>query len=157
MRLIVLLSVLALVAAACGGDDGASDTTSGDDGSSATTAAPPTETTAADAGCEAAAGEPIKFGMLIGVTGDYAPYYDVSKAGADVAITEINDAGGVLGRPVELVVVDNKSTVEGAVQGFSQIIDIENVDALGGPESDGAIANLQAIKDLQLPTAAIPL
>jgi branched-chain amino acid transport system substrate-binding protein len=42
--------------------------------------------------------------------------------------------------------------VEGAVQGFSQIIDIENVDALGGPESDGAIANLQAIKDLQLPT-----
>jgi branched-chain amino acid transport system substrate-binding protein len=58
----------------------------------------------------------------------------------------------VLGRQVELVVVDNKSTVEGAVQGFSQITDVEGVDVLGGPESDGAIANLQAIKDLQLPT-----
>ncbi len=154
VRLIGFLSVLALVVAACGGDDGASDTTSGADGSAATTAASPTETTATtgDTGGEAASGEPIKFGMLIGVTGDYAPYYDVSKAGADVAIQEINDAGGVLGRPVELVVVDNKSTVEGAVQGFSQVIDVEDVDALGGPESDGAIANLQAIKDLQLPT-----
>lgn len=96
--------------------------------------------------------EPIKFGMLIGVTGDYSPYYEVSKAGADVAIAEINDAGGVLGRPVELVVVDNKSTVEGAVQGFSQVVDVAGVHALGGPESDGAIANLQAIKDLELPT-----
>jgi branched-chain amino acid transport system substrate-binding protein len=142
--------VIALVVAACGDGEG-SDTT-GAGGS--TTTAGGGETTTAGPGTTAGGGEegPIKFGMLIGVTGDYSPYYDVSKAGADVAIAEINEAGGVLGRPVELVVVDNKSTVEGAVQGFSQVTDVEGVHALGGPESDGAIANLQAIKDLQLPT-----
>ena len=151
MRQLIILAVIALVVAACG-DAGSSDTTSG---GATTTAGDGATTTAGDDATTTAGGEdqgPIKFGMLIGVTGDYAPYYDVSKAGADVAIAEINDAGGVLGRQVELVVVDNKSTVEGAVQGFSQIVDVENVDVLGGPESDGAIANLQAIKDLQLPT-----
>ena len=149
LRPVVILMVIALVVAACGDGEG-SDTT----GAGGSTTAAGGASTTAGSGTTTGGGEegPIKFGMLIGVTGDYSPYYDVSKAGADVAIAEINDAGGVLGRPVELVVVDNKSTAEGAVQGFSQIVDVEGVDVLGGPESDGAIANLQAIKDLQLPT-----
>ncbi len=153
MRRLIILAVIALVVGACGDAGGGSDTTAAGD---TTTSAGGGATTTAGEGASTTAGGgdegPIKFGMLIGVTGDYAPYYDVSKAGADVAIAEINDAGGVLGRQVELVVVDNKSTVEGAVQGFSQVVDVEDVDALGGPESDGAIANLQAIKDLKLPT-----
>ncbi|MGH8872443.1 MAG: ABC transporter substrate-binding protein [Acidimicrobiia bacterium] len=152
LRPVIILVLTALLVAACGDGDGGTDITEAAAGS--TTVAEDTATTPGSATTTAAGGEegPIKFGMLIGVTGDYSPYYDVSKAGADVAIAEINDAGGVLGRPVELIVVDNKSTVEGAVQGFSQVVDVEAVDVLGGPESDGAIANLQAIKDLKLPT-----
>jgi len=141
-RYLVLMLVFALVATACG--DGDSDTTATDAGVDTTAAAP------GDAA--APSGDAIRLGMLIGVTGDYSPWYDPSKAGADVAIDEINAAGGVLGRPVELVVVDNQSTVEGAVQGFSQAVDIEAIDALGGVESDGAVANLQTIKEIQLPT-----
>lgn len=166
LKPVVMLMLIALVIAACGGDGAGSDTTAADDGAADTTAASPDTTAADDGAADTTAGSsdttaggdgggdtgPVKFGMLIGVTGDYSPYYDVSKAGADVAIAEINEAGGVLGRPVELVVVDNKSTVEGAVQGFSQVTDVQGVHALGGPESDGAIANLQAIKDLKLPT-----
>lgn len=153
MRQLIILAVVALVVAACGDAGEGSDTTAA--GDTTTSAGGEVTTTAGDGAATTAGGGEegaIKFGMLIGVTGDYAPYYDVSKAGADVAIAEINDAGGVLGRQVVLVVVDNKSTVEGAVQGFSQVVDVEGVHALGGPESDGAIANLQAIKDLQLPT-----
>jgi branched-chain amino acid transport system substrate-binding protein len=161
LRPVIVLTVIALLVAACAGADGeAADTTAGD-GAVETTVADTDTTTAEGSDTTSAPSDsteeegnagPIKFGMLIGVTGDYSPYYDVSKAGADVAIAEINEEGGVLGRPVELVVVDNKSTVEGAVQGFSQIVDVEGIHALGGPESDGAIANLQAIKDLQMPT-----
>lgn len=159
LRPVTMLMAIALLVAACGGGEGGTDTTAADD--TATTTGEPGTTAADDTATTSGSSEttdddaedgPVKFGMLIGVTGDYSPYYDVSKAGADVAISEINDAGGVLGRPLELVVVDNKSTVEGAVQGFSQIVDVEGVHALGGPESDGAIANLQAIKDLGLPT-----
>lgn len=142
-RYAVALLVFTLVAAACG---------DGDDETADTAADAGTETTAAGDAGAAPSGEAIKLGMLIGVTGDYSPWYDPSKAGADVAIDEINAAGGVLGRPVELVVVDNLSTPEGAVQGFNQIVDVEAVDALGGVESDGAVANLQTIKELELPT-----
>ena len=136
-RHLAVLLALVLVTAACSSDDDAADDAASAGGGDDTP-------TASD--------DAIKFGMLIGVTGDYSPWYDPSKAGADVAIEEINAAGGVLGRNVELVVIDNQSTVEGAVQGFSQVVDVQDVDALGGVESDGAIANLQAIKELELPT-----
>lgn len=144
-KYLVLLLVFAMVAAACGDDDADGD------GGDATTAATTADDTSDD-GAAAPSGDAVRLGMLIGVTGDYSPWYDPSKAGADVAIEEINAAGGILGRPAELVVVDNQSTVEGAVQGFSQAVDVEGIDALGGVESDGAIANLQTLKDLQLPT-----
>src|SRR5690606_10058760 len=118
-----VIVLIAMLVAACGGGSEGSETTAGDGAAvdttvagTDTTTADGTDTTSQPSGSTEEAGEsgPIKFGMLIGVTGDYSPYYDVSKAGADVAIAEINEAGGVLGREVELVVVDNKSTVEGA-------------------------------------------
>lgn len=96
-------------------------------------------------------GDPIKFGYLIGVTGDYSPYFEPSLAGANLAIEEINAAGGVLGRPVELVTADNLSTVEGAVQGFARLVDVEGVVAIGGPESDGALATFEAAHERQIP------
>ncbi|MDH4118540.1 MAG: ABC transporter substrate-binding protein, partial [Acidimicrobiia bacterium] len=95
---------------------------------------------------------PIKLGFMIGVTGDYAPYYPPSEAGAVIAIEEINAAGGVLGRQVELVIGDNLSTAEGAVQAFNKLVDVDAVVAIGGTESDGAVANLQSIKDRKIPT-----
>ena len=146
-RYLSFLLVFALIAAACGDgdDDGGGD-------AAETTAAPADDAPADDGDSAAPSGDAIRLGMLIGVTGDYSPWYAPSEAGANVAIEEINAAGGVLGRPVELVVVDNQSTVEGAVTGFSQVVDVESVDALGGVESDGAIANLDTIKELQLPT-----
>lgn len=97
-------------------------------------------------------GDAIKLGFMIGVTGDYAAYYPPSEAGALIAIDEINEAGGVLGRPVELVIGDNLSTAEGAVQAFNKLVDVDNVVAIGGVESDGAVANLQSIKDRKIPT-----
>ncbi len=97
-------------------------------------------------------GDTVKLGFMIGVTGDYAAYYPPSEAGALIAIEEINAAGGVLGRDVELVIGDNLSTAEGAVQAFNKLVDVDNVVAIAGVESDGAVANLQSIKDRKIPT-----
>lgn len=94
----------------------------------------------------------IKLGFMIGVTGDYAAYYPPSEAGALIAIDEINAGGGVLGRQVELVIGDNLSTAEGAVQAFNKLVDVDQVVAIAGVESDGAVANLQSIKDRKIPT-----
>jgi branched-chain amino acid transport system substrate-binding protein len=140
-RFWALLLVMAMVVAACGGEESADTTAAGGED---------TGTTAA--GGSEGGGDPIKLGFMIGVTGDYAAYYPASEAGALVAIEEINDVGGPLGRPVELVIGDNLSTAEGAVQAFNKLVDVDAVVAIGGVESDGAIANLQSLKDRQIPT-----
>lgn len=96
-------------------------------------------------------GDTIKFGWLNGITGDYSSYYEPSQAAVTIAIDEINENGGVLGKQVELVSADNLSTVEGAVQGFSRLVDVENVVAVGGVESTGGLAILDTAQELEIP------
>jgi branched-chain amino acid transport system substrate-binding protein len=107
------------------------------------------------AGCggssSGSSGDAIKFGWLHGVTGDYSSYYEPSQAAVDIAINEINDSGGVLDKPVELVTADNMSTVEGAVQGYSRLVDVENVAVIGGVESTGALAILDTSTEQEMP------
>jgi branched-chain amino acid transport system substrate-binding protein len=121
----------ALALAACGGDDEAAEQTRN-------------EGTTTEQGGNAPSGEPIKFGALAGVTGFYGPFTDAGLAASNVAIEEINAAGGILGRPVELVVADNKSSVEGSVSGFNKLVEVDGVQAIGMLDSDGAVATFDA-------------
>ena len=93
---------------------------------------------------------PVKFGFLAGLSGDFAVWGPPSLDGAEAAIGVINASGGVLGRDVELVVQDTQSTPEGAVTGYKRIR--EEIDALGGVESDGAVALLDTVAEDQMPT-----
>jgi branched-chain amino acid transport system substrate-binding protein len=124
--------LLLVVVAACGGEQ---ESATGDQGDSG-----------------GGGGGRVKFGFLIGVTGDYSPYFEPSRIGAEIAIEEINQGGGVMDERVQLVTADNQSTVEGAVQGFSRLVDVNNVVAIGGVESDGALAILDSVKEQQIPT-----
>lgn len=107
--------------------------------------------TACSGGTSGGESDVIKFGWLNGITGDYSSYYEPSQAAVTIAIDEINENGGVLGKPVELVSADNLSTVEGAVQGFSRLVDVENVVAVGGIESTGGLAILDSATELEVP------
>jgi branched-chain amino acid transport system substrate-binding protein len=102
-------------------------------------------------GGEGSDGDVIKFGFLNGITGDYSAYYEGQVVGAEIAIEEINANGGVLGQKVELVTADNLSTVEGAVQGFSRLVDVEGVVGIGGVESDGGMAIYEAAHEQEIP------
>ena len=81
----------------------------------------------------------VVFGQLIGVSGDMAPFTPPAIDAAKIAIAEINDAGGVMGRDVKLVTEDNRSTVDGAVSGFSKLTSVSDVDVIGSPESDAVL------------------
>lgn len=146
LRIEAMTIALVVVVAACGGAGGTDTTAGGASEEPTTTIEAGPATTGVDAE------GPIQLGMMIGITGQYAPYTEASLPAADIAIEEINAAGGVLGRPVELVTVDNKSTVEGAVQALSQLIDVHDVVAIGGPESDGILASLDTLGENQIPT-----
>ena len=93
---------------------------------------------------------PVKLGFLAGLSGDYSEWGPPSQDGAEAAIGVINENGGILGRDAELVVQDNLSTAEGAVSGYNRIR--EEIDALGGVESDGAVALLGTVAEDEMPT-----
>ena len=62
------------------------------------------------AGCGGkGAGATIKLGMIYNMTGSQASLDTPSANGAKLAAKEINAAGGVLGKKIELVAYDGKS------------------------------------------------
>lgn len=96
-----LLAVLALGSGAvgCGGDDETTTTVTEVTG---TTAAESTDTTAGDQ-------EPLIVGAALGLVGDAAPGDVPFSEAMTYAVDELNKAGGIQGRPVELIVKDMKS------------------------------------------------
>jgi branched-chain amino acid transport system substrate-binding protein len=138
-RLVPVGAVMALLAiAGCGGDDEGSEASAGSG----------EEISAGGANLK---GEEVKIGYLIGVTGDYSAFTGPSLEATEIAVKDINDAGGVLGGPLKLVIQDNKSTAEGAVSGFEKLTQVDKVVAIGGVESDAGVAVLERSAEQEMP------
>jgi branched-chain amino acid transport system substrate-binding protein len=69
----------------------------------------------------AQAADPIKIGMVAPLTGSAAESGRFQTQGAKLAVDEINKAGGVLGRPIELTIEDDQTTNPGVVLAFSKL------------------------------------
>lgn len=82
--------------------------------------------------CSAFAAEPIKVGVVMGLTGPWASIDTPALNGVKLAAEEINKAGGVLGRPIELKVVDTKADEGETVAAVIRLIENERVSALIG-------------------------
>jgi branched-chain amino acid transport system substrate-binding protein len=67
------------------------------------------------------AADPIKIGMVAPLTGPGAESGRFQMNGAKLAVEQINKAGGVMGRPLELVVEDDQTTNPGAILAFSKL------------------------------------
>ena len=80
---------------------------------------------------------PIKIGASVPLTGEAASYGEITKAGIDLAVKEINDAGGVNGRMIEVVFEDDKCASEGS-NVFNKLVNIDKVDAIVGPVCSAA-------------------
>lgn len=98
----VLLVTMAL--AACGSSDESSDTSATDG-----------ESTSAASSSGAASGDPIKIGAAIAETGPLSGYDAPATVAAQLAADDINAAGGVLGRPLEIMTSDTGSDKEKGV------------------------------------------
>jgi branched-chain amino acid transport system substrate-binding protein len=81
----------------------------------------------------AQAAEPIKIGMVVPLTGPIADAGRYGMQGAKLAVEEINAAGGVLGRPLELIVEDDQTQNPTTVLAFSKLSDNKNIVAFLGP------------------------
>ncbi|MBB5789653.1 ABC transporter substrate-binding protein [Jiangella mangrovi] len=123
-RSLAVAGAASLILAACGGDDdGGSDEESpaaGGDGGTATS------------------DEPLKLGTLLPETGNLAFLGPPEFAGVDLAISEINEAGGVLGHDVEVTHTDSSDASNSAVtqQSTDSLLN-EGVAAIIGAASSG--------------------
>jgi branched-chain amino acid transport system substrate-binding protein len=69
----------------------------------------------------ACAGDTLKIGMVLPVTGPAADIGRYALTGAKIALDRVNKAGGVLGKQLELVTEDDQTTNPGAVLAFSKL------------------------------------
>jgi branched-chain amino acid transport system substrate-binding protein len=110
--LLALLPVLiALAIVGCGGDDGGNGGGGGE----------------GEAG-----GEPIRIGASLPLTGDFSEPGVAAKKGYDLWVEQVNAAGGLLDRPVEIVVKDDQSDQNVVVSDYNSLINEEKVDLLLG-------------------------
>ncbi len=72
-------------------------------------------------------GDPITIGVSGPLTGDLAQYGAQWKKGFDLAIEEINNAGGVIGRPLEYVFEDSQSDPKQSVVVAQKFVDDERI------------------------------
>src|ERR1700760_49036 len=80
-----------------------------------------------------AEGPPIKIGMSLAQTGGLAGGGKPSLLGIEIWRDDVNAKGGLLGRKVELVVYDDKSSASETPALYSKLIDIDKVDLLFAP------------------------
>lgn len=83
----------------------------------------------------ASASEPVRVGVLLSLTGAWTAYGFAQLWGLELAADEINAAGGILGRPVELVVADTKTQPRIVTEQANRLVRQENVDFLAGTTS----------------------
>jgi branched-chain amino acid transport system substrate-binding protein len=67
-------------------------------------------------------GEPIKIGLLTPITGNLARWGGYAQNGAGLAADEINAAGGVLGRPLQVVAADSQCQPAQGVSALRRLI-----------------------------------
>lgn len=84
------------------------------------------------AGCGSKSDKDLKIGMIYELTGNTASYGTSAANGAKLAFKEINAAGGVLGKQIQLVTADNKGEPSESANAMSKVISQNKVVAITG-------------------------
>lgn len=82
--------------------------------------------------------KPIKVGVTLPLSGGLELFGQQGIQGMKMAVKEINDSGGVLGRKLELVIEDNKTDPKTSVEKATKLIKRDKVIAVAGPITSGA-------------------
>lgn len=80
-------------------------------------------------------GDPILIGHLMAKTGVFGPYGIRTALGSELAVEEINAAGGILGRPLEIIYEDSEANPSVAVERARRLVDEAGVKFIMGSAS----------------------
>ena len=99
-----------------------------------------------------ASGEPIVVGLFGPMSGTNAAVGLSQEEGVMMAVEEINAAGGINGRPIEIISEDDENDATTAVSVVNKLINQDEVVALiGSVNSSVTLAALEVTQDVQIP------
>jgi ABC-type branched-subunit amino acid transport system substrate-binding protein len=160
-RWLTLLLLLGLLVAACGGDDGGETTTTAGVGEETTTTAGESEETTTTAGEGELAtdigvdveNQVIRVGYLSDLSGPFAALVGAINAGAELYFTQLNQAGGIDGWTVEMVVRDTGYDPEAHVQFYEELAadTVMIGQSTGSPQTVGILSQLAEDGVLAIP------
>lgn len=95
---------------------------------------------------------PVKIAFLASLSGPFTIWGVQVRDGMKMAVAEVNEKGGVLGRPLELVERDDKNSPSEGITAFKYLVEREGVIAAGGMiSSDVGLAVSREAEALRVP------
>ena len=82
---------------------------------------------------------PFRVGVMESLTGPGETYGTVSVQAKQMAVDEINAAGGINGRMLELIVEDSKCSAQDAITAYNKLTDVDGVKIILGTSCSGAM------------------
>lgn len=95
--------------------------------------------------------EPLKIAVIFAKTGEAAASNALAFYGARFAVNEINDKGGLLGRRIELIEIDNQSTALGSKAAAEKAVKDGVTAVIGGIRSSYALAMAPVLQEAGIP------
>ena len=100
----------------------------------------------------AVAAPPIKIGALFSVSGPASFLGEPERNTAQMMVEQINKAGGIKGRKLELIVYDTQADATKAVQAVNRLIKDDKVVAIIGPSTTGdSMAVIPVVEKAEIP------
>lgn len=94
----------------------------------------------------------VKIGVAVTLTGTQSGPGKDSERGAQIALEEINAAGGINGKPLELIIYDDKGKPDESLKVITRLIEQDGVHAVFGPlSSNSTMAVGEYVNDSQIP------
>lgn len=148
-RWIALALTLAMVLSACADDGDVSDDAADDAGDDVTDDdgdADEVEDDTDEATGEPE-GEPIRIGGTLALTGVFAATAAIHEIAGEQFVEALNEDGGLLGRPVEWVLLDDESEADQSAALYERLITQDEVDLVMGPYGTGAITAAMGVAE----------
>ena len=98
-------------------------------------------------GDDAGEGDPYRIGVMESLTGTGETYGTVAYRAKIMAMDEINAAGGIDGRRLELVVEDSKCSAQDAISAYTKLTDVDGVKIILGTSCSGAMLGVAPLAE----------
>ena len=135
-----IIGILAMVVVACGGGaEPPAAPPAPEQPTSAPAQQPAGGTTEQPTQAPAVSDEPFRVGVMESLTGPGETYGTVAVQAKELAVEEINAAGGINGRMLELVVEDSKCSAQDAITAYNKLTDVDGVKIILGTSCSGAM------------------